>query len=397
MQAVHAAAPSTRANLKPPAADALVAAVLAVGMELQLLLGNPEGSLALNLVCGLFLTAAVAWRRRAPVAVLAAVLAIGITNEALGGFIFTFPEQGQPASELPPFASLLTGMLAFYSVGAFARERTAAISLSGGIAGLWVIVLVSDQTDLASFLWSGGFIGAMPWFAGRVARSRRQRLESVEREQEQRTLVALGDERARIAREIHDVVAHSVGVIVVQAQGARAVLDRDPGRAAEALEQIEATARTALGDMRRSLGLLRSDAGEIDLAPQPGVRDIDALLAEARATGLDVDLRVVGEARPLPQAVDLSAYRIVQEALTNSIKHGGAAHAEIALRYGERDLEIEVVDDGRGPTAPSHRGDGAGHGLVGMRERVVALGGDLRTGGHDPAGFAVHARLPLVQ
>jgi signal transduction histidine kinase len=262
-----------------------------------------------------------------------------------------------------------------------------------GVAGLWATVVASDQIEFANFIWSGGLIAATPWFAGRVSRSRRQRIASLELEQEQRTQIALADERARIARELHDVVAHSVGVIVVQAQGARRMIHRDPARADEALATIEDTARSALGEMRRSLGVLRSEGEQAARAPQPGVGDIEGLLANARSSGLSVDFTVEGTARPLPQGVDLSAYRIVQEALTNTIKHAGRVRSRVTLRYGDDELVVEVKDDGPGPAADAR--EGAGHGLVGMRERVAALAGELHAGAGADGGFMVRASLPL--
>jgi signal transduction histidine kinase len=256
-------------------------------------------------------------------------------------------------------------------------------------------VLVSDQIEISSFIWSGGVVAATPWFAGRVTRSRRQRIASLELEQEQRTQIALSEERARIARELHDVVAHSVGVIVVQAQGGRRVIHRDPARAEEALATIEDTARTALAEMRRSLGVLRGRDEEAARAPQPGVGELAELITSARSSGLEVDLAVEGTERPLPQGVDLSAYRIVQEALTNAVKHAGATRGQVTLRYGERELEIEVKDDGRGPAEGA--GQGAGHGLIGMRERVATHAGELQTGAAPDGGFVVRAILPLSE
>ena len=376
-----------------PRSDWLLAVALAAALMVQLALHDSEGSTALNAASGLLLTLPLAFRRRAPLAVIAIFSATAIANEALGGALFTFPEAGAAESDPPLFASLAAGIVAFYSLGAYAEDRPAVAGALLGLAGLWATVVVSGQVEVASFIWSGGLIAATPWFAGRVARSRRQRIASLELEQEQRTRIALADERARIARELHDVVAHSVGVIVVQAQGARSVIDRDPARADEALATIEDTARTALGEMRRSLGVLRSDGEEAARAPQPGVGDIDELLANARSGGLDVELNVEGTARPLPQGVDLSAYRIVQEALTNTIKHAGRASSRVTLRYGERELVVEVQDDGPGPAAGAP--ESGGHGLVGMRERVAAHAGELHAGAGADGGFLVRASLPL--
>jgi len=379
--------------MHPQRSDWLLAAALAAVLLVQLALHDTEGAAALNVVGGLLLTLPLAFRRQAPLAVIAIFCATAILNEALGGALFTFPEAGAPDQDPPLFASLVAGMVASYSVGVYAEDRPAVAGLLLGVAGLWATVVASDQIEFASFIWSGGLIAATPWFAGRVSRSRRQRIASLELEQEQRTQIALADERARIARELHDVVAHSVGVIVVQAQGARRVIDRDPARADEALATIEDTARSALGEMRRSLGVLRSEREEAARAPQPGVGDIEGLLANARSSGLSVDFTVEGTARPLPKGVDLSAYRIVQEALTNTIKHAGPARSRVTLRYGDDELVVEVKDDGPGPAADAR--EGAGHGLVGMRERVAALAGELHAGAGLDGGFLVRASLPL--
>ncbi|MGH2923795.1 MAG: sensor histidine kinase [Solirubrobacterales bacterium] len=379
--------------MKPERSDWLLAGTLAAALLIQLGLHDHEGSLALNVVSGLLLTLPLGFRQRAPLAVIAIFAAVAVANEALGGALFTFPENGAPEQDPPLFASLAAGIVAFYSLGAHLEDRRAIAGGLIGLAGLWLTVFVSDQTDVAAFIWSGGLVAATPWFAGRVSRSRRLRISSLEREQEQRTQIALGEERARIARELHDVVAHSVGVIVVQAQGARRVIDSDPGRAGEALATIEDTARTTLGEMRRSLGVLRSENEEAARAPQPGVGDIDELLESARSSGLSVDFAVEGAARPLPQSVDLAAYRIVQEGLTNTIKHAGPVGTRVTLRYGDDELLIEVDDDGPGPADGAK--DTAGHGLVGMRERVAAHGGDLHAGAGPDGGFLIRASLPL--
>jgi signal transduction histidine kinase len=374
--------------------DWLPAVTLAVALVIQLALHDAEGPIALNIAGGLLLTLPLGFRRRAPLAVIAIFGATAILNEALGGALFTFPESGAPEQDPPLFASLAAGIIAFYSLGAYAEDRLAILGGLLGLASLWATVFASDQTDFAAFVWSGGLIAATPWFAGRVARSRRERIASLELEQEQRTQLALGAERARIARELHDVVAHSVGVIVVQAQGGRRVIDRDPEQAEEALATIERTARTALDEMRRSLGVLRGDDEGAALAPQPGVGELEDLVSGARDGGLPVELTIEGEPRDLPAGVDLAAYRIIQEALTNAIKHADRARTRVALRYGERDLEIVVKDDGPGPP-PGGREDEAGHGLVGMRERVATHSGELRTGAAPGGGFEVRATLPF--
>ena len=187
------------------------------------------------------------------------------------------------------------------------------------------------------------------------------------------------------------MIAHSVSVMVVQAEAAQEVLKRDPQRAVEPLEAVQQTGRQAMVEMSRLVGLLREDGEELGLAPQPGLSELDALAREVREAGLPVTLRVEGQPAQIPLGVDLTAYRILQEGLTNALKHAGPAHAQVTVRYGTDSLELEVVDDGPG-TGNGHVG---GHGLVGMRERVIVFGGDLDAGPCPEGGFAVRARLPL--
>jgi signal transduction histidine kinase len=379
--------------LDPRLIDALIALALAALVGVQFGFREQPGPEAdvVNLITGPLLALTLVWRRRAPLAMIFAFAVVTVTNEALGGGIFSFPESGG-ADEAPPFASLLTAGVAFYSLGAHADEREATIGFLVGVIAFWITVFITGDVDFESFFFSTT-LAVAPWLFGRIVRARHLRLVTAEREQEQRARIAVGEERARIARELHDVVAHSVGVIVVQAEGARRVFDRDPERAREALESIERTARTALADMRRSLGVLRREDDERALAPQPGVDDLTGLIEEARAGGVTVELAVEGEPVPLPQAIDLSTYRIVQEALTNVIKHAGAARALVTVRYLDDELEVEVADDGAGP--PAHAADSSGLGIVGMRERVEAHGGRLHTGARRDRGFVVRASLPL--
>jgi signal transduction histidine kinase len=380
--------------LDPRVADGLIALALAILIELQFILGDQPGreADAVNLIGGLVLTVPIAWRRRAPLAMICVYLAAGLVNEALDGGLFSFPT-GDGGNEIPPFATLLTGAIAFYSLGAHAPDEEARLGLGLGLAGQWAIVFVSGQVDFGSFFFSAA-LAVISWLIGRNNRARVLRLAAAEREQEQRTRLALSDERARIAREFHDVVAHSVGVMVVQAEGARRMLERDPERAREALDSIEQTGRTALEDMRRSLGVLRRDDVDPALQPQPGIDDVGDLLEQAREAGLAVEYAVEGEPRTLPQGVDLSAYRIVQEALTNTIKHAGSVPTRITVSYAERELTLEVSDSGPGPSA--NGGGGSGQGLIGMRERVELHGGKLVTGPGPDGGFIVRASFPLV-
>jgi signal transduction histidine kinase len=243
-------------------------------------------------------------------------------------------------------------------------------------------------------------IAVIAWLVGFAFHERNRRTEELtaraeraERARETEARAAAAEERARIAREMHDVVAHSLSVMVVQANAAEAMLDADPERARRPLAAVQQTGRGALTELRRMLGVLRVMADESpSLAPQPGLAGLDELARQMREAGLPVSVRVEGEPRSLPPGIDLSAYRIVQEGLTNALKHAGPATAEVLVRYGEREVEVEVRDDGRGREPASN---GGGHGLIGMRERVALYGGELAAGPRPEGGFALSARLPL--
>ena len=246
---------------------------------------------------------------------------------------------------------------------------------------------------------------AIAWVIGDNLRTRRAylaeletRAARLEREREERDERAVAEERTRIARELHDVIAHNVSVMVVQASAGEEVFESDPARARESLASVAATGRAALGELRRLLGVIRAeeDAGTApSYAPQPGIEHLSELVRQVGETGLAVELAVLGQARELPEGVGLCAYRIVQEALTNTLKHGGASRAEISLRYVEDALELQVTDDGR--AAPVAGGDHGGHGLIGMRERVALFGGELAARPRASGGYEVRARLPLEE
>jgi signal transduction histidine kinase len=222
-------------------------------------------------------------------------------------------------------------------------------------------------------------------------RGRDRRADLAEREREVAAREAVVDERARIARELHDAIAHNVSMMVVQAGAERRVLDDTQGSTREVLETVEEIGRNALTEMRRLVGMLRTD-DESPLAPQPGLDDLPTLVGQVREAGLPVELHVEGERRELPVGLELSAYRIVQEALTNALKHAGDARASVRVRYGDDSLELEVVDDGAGAQAELASG---GHGLVGMRERVALYGGRFEAGRHAAGGFTVRVLLPI--
>jgi signal transduction histidine kinase len=373
-------------RLHTNAEDALLALAIAIALELQVVLGGEPGAAAVSVVAALAITLPLAWRRRAPLAIVLAYAVISPLQGLLGGELFT----GDP----PLIGALVAGVLAFYSLGAHAPDRQATIGLLAGIAGMWTGVLASGEIDVQSFVFSAGLVGLAPWLAGRANRARRLRAEALDRERDQRARVAASEERQRIARELHDVVAHGVVLMVLQAQGARRILDHDADRAREALEAIEETGQTALAEIRRSLGILRDDRAHAELAPQRNLDDLGTLVDEMRAAGLNVDLRVEGRRRQLGDGIDRSAYRIVQEALTNTIKHAGLVRAHVTVSYEPNGLVLEVVDEGGGAAADD--GGGAGQGLAGMRERVRLHGGELDAHPVAGRGFVVHARIPVA-
>jgi signal transduction histidine kinase len=301
---------------------------------------------------------------------------------------------------LNPLYVLLATTLACYSTAAYVRLAWGLWAL---IASLCVFALVAllapnqrgglgDVLFLA-FIWGGA------WGLGRALRSRvlhaaqlEDRTVELEQEREENARAAVAEERARIARELHDVVAHSVSLMLVQTGVARRRIRHDRPEESELLHEVEEIGRGALAEMRRLLGILRASEDELSLAPQPGVARLPALVEQARAAGVSVELRVEGEELSLPPGLDLAAYRVVQEALTNVRKHAGAAAAEVVLRYQPGALELEVTDDGRDAAAAD---DGSGHGLVGMRERVSLYGGTFHAGRQEEGGFRIHAVLPL--
>jgi signal transduction histidine kinase len=244
----------------------------------------------------------------------------------------------------------------------------------------WVEVLVGVS-----------FTVLLPILFGRIVYNRRLRIRL---DRERAAADAVSEERVRIARELHDVVAHAIAVMVVQAGAARSVIDRDPAAATRAIAEVEATGRTGLAEMRRLIGVLTADDAAGELAPQPGLAQLDELVRTVRSAGLPVEVRTSGTERALPAGVDVNAYRVIQEALTNALKHAGNAHASVRVGYGDATLDIEVVDDGSGPVAGA---DGTGHGLVGMRERVAVFGGTLETGARPGGGFLVNASFPLTE
>ena len=361
-------------------ASGLVDLVLAVALALLALVeiwwpggfvatGPIEGNRAILVPTALAMTLPLAFRRRWPLVTVLVVFGAA----ALQAFLTTPPDG---------IAGVTALLVASYSVAAYSDRRPAVVGLTGAFA----LSLSSSLGDVA-FAW---VLISGAWGAGRIVRRQNLLLDALAREQAARERAAVADERSRLARELHDVVAHGVSTMVVQAQAGESLLEHDPDRAREAFVAITSSGRQALGELRRMLGLLRGADGEPALGPQPGLGELHALVEQMRRAGLPVELSIEGEARPLPAGVDLSAYRIVQEALTNTLKHARPARARVRLRYGTNHIELEVVDDGR-----RANGSQGGHGIPGMRERVQLYGGTLETGRRSAGGFSVRARLPF--
>jgi signal transduction histidine kinase len=361
---------------------------MAVFVDNPVLRGLPRGTLALAYALALLHTLPLAARRRFPGAVLAASVASGLAVAAIG---------------LPPEILVMVILVAVYSVAAYGDRWVSLAGLAAAELGSAAVQLTPGRFNAPTVVTNALVIGAA-WLLGHfvgVRRAYTARLEQtaeLERTRAEQARQAVAEERLRLARELHDVVAHSISVIAVQSGVGAHVASTQPEEAAKALAAIEATSRAALTELRRLLGVLRQEGEpQGSLAPVPGLADLDRLLAEVAKAGLGVRLQVEGTPAPLPAGVDLSAYRIVQEALTNVVKHAGPARAQVTVRYHDHDVTVEVIDDGQGVVAPASDGRArVGHGLIGMRERVQAFGGDLQTGPCPGGGFRVAARLPLA-
>jgi len=297
-----------------------------------------------------------------------------------------------------PFSDFLTALTACALLGLLQDRRQSVVGL--GIAlGASVIVGANDPSQTTGdYVWTGT-IFAIFWLAGfglglklRQVTEAEERAARAEREREEEARAAVAEERTRIARELHDIVGHSVSVMTVQAAGVRSLLKPEQEREREALQVIEQTGREALAEMRRLVGVLRRPEEAPALAPQPSLEHVDKLVAQAREAGLPVDLRVEGDPVQLPAGVDLTAYRLVQEGLTNAIKHANAERAEVVVSYRNGTVELTVSDDGSGDGG----GESGGHGLVGMRERVSVYGGSLDAGPRADGGYELHATLPVA-
>jgi signal transduction histidine kinase len=366
-----------------------VAVVLAVAAQIELAFITEDGSRSLLIVLALAWTLPLAFAKRfpllAPIVVLAGIVA----------FAFAAPDTFSHAT-VPFLTVFVTAPL----MGFLNKRKGALVSLGALVAAIALVAFQLPDAFLGNFLFLMLVFGG-PWLLAFVLGTRtqqtrelRERAERAERERERLAAEAVAEERARIARELHDVVAHSVSVMVVQAAGVRRLLQSDQEREREALLVVERIGREALTEMRRMLGVLRASGDVAALAPQPGMQHIDKLVDQAKRAGLTVELEVIGEPVQLPAGLDLSAYRIVQEGLTNALKHGEGCRARVRVRYGADDIELEVLDESETPAAGTVTDDG--HGLAGMRERVAVYGGEFEAGPGEGGGFRVRARLPLA-
>ncbi len=377
-------------------ADLLLAGVLTVVLVGELL-AHPGAELARAVPAALVAGVGIGLRRRIPV--------VGFLLVAAGLPLVVVVAPGFDNASVSFVVVYIT---AHYSVGRWAAGREAVLGAVLVVGSMVVFGLGDaaandvglDEVSLGSIAFAIMFVGG-PWAAGLAIRLRKERETALgaenrrlESEQEERARRAVAEERSRIARELHDVVSHAISVTVLQARGARRVLDDDPASVRRALDAIEATNTSALGDMRRLLAVLRDTeptGGGPDHAPLPSLANLEQLIAQVQHSGLPVSLSVAGAPASVPPGVDLSAYRIVQEALTNVLKHSTGASARVELAYDVDELGVTVTDDG---AASTNGTTGAGHGLIGIRERVAVVGGEVTAGPLPDGGYQVRARLP---
>jgi len=370
--------------------DALILVGVGVGLTEVVLtqddLDGPQGPLWFDILAILAITLPLLFRRRFP---FGAPVAVG-SALALSSFV---------DGRLVPngLITVLFGITAFVLMGMLRDRNQALAGLAFGIGVVAIVAHNDPRAGVGNFVFVS-IVFSIAWLIGLLvsrtfheAERARERAARAEREREERARLAVSDERARIARELHDVVGHSVSVMTVQASAARRLLRPQQEKEREALLVVEKTGREAMAEMRRMVGVLRRPEEAPALAPQPSLEQIETLVEHTREAGLPVDLRIEGEPVQLPPGVDLTAYRLVQEALTNTMKHARASSAEVVVRYGDGDVELTISDDGVGGAD----GDSGGHGLVGMRERVSVYGGELEAGPRADGGFRLRARLPI--
>jgi signal transduction histidine kinase len=361
---------------------ALALVALGLGLLLPMLDRKADGAVALGVVLLVVHAGCVAWRRRAPLTVLAVNLAAGAAFCALG---------------FPSVALGVATPVAVYTLGARVERTKSLAGLAVAIAAMAAVLTFTPAASDASTIVGNAVSLAVLWFLGATQRTRRlyvreleQRTAELEAARGELARQAVAEERLRIARELHDVVAHSMAMIAVQAGVGAHVIDSRPEEAKRSLEVIEGASKSALGEIRRMLGLLRSNDEPTEVAPSPGVADLPRLAEEVRGAGIEVDLRADAPPAPLPAGVDLTIFRIVQEALTNVVRHAGATRARVSVWFPDASARVEVVDDGTRRPAPG----AGGHGLSGMRERVAMHGGTLDAGALPEGGFRVAAALP---
>ena len=325
-------------------------------------------------------------RRRFPFAAPAAVWVLAAALSFVDG-------------RLPVFAVtvFVAGMAAAFLLGNLRDDMQARVGLGIVVAGAVIVTYNNPASSGGDYVFIP-LLFAILWLTGFALRERaaqaqaaEERATAAEREREAAARIAVAEERARIARELHDVVAHAVSVMVLQVGAVRSQLGTEHPEETEALASVERAGRTALAEMRRLLGAMRREGEEAELSPQPGLEGLDALVREVGRAGLPARVHIDGDPFPLPHAMDLSAYRIVQEGLTNALKHAHASHADVMVRYRPDELQIEVRDDGEGAAGT----DGLGHGLVGVGERVKIYGGEMTAGAGKRGGFVLRARLPV--
>jgi signal transduction histidine kinase len=347
---------------------------------------GPGGPLWFDVIAAVAVPATLLFRRRypfgAPVCTAVLIAAASFVDDRLIPYEFIPLLTGVAANalfaQLPERRQAIVGYLLTSTVAGIVTRNDPK-----GTVGNWVFIsIVFGVAWLVGFAFSG---------ASRQAEEAKERARRAEREREERALLAVSEERARIARELHDVVGHSVSVMTVQASAVRRLLKPEQEREREALLIVEQTGREAMAEMRRMVGVLRRPEEAPALAPQPSLEHLDKLVEHARESGLPVTLTVEGDAVQLPAGVDLTAYRLVQEGLTNALKHARAKNAQVVVRYSNGFVELSVTDDGTGDGG----GDSGGHGLVGMRERISVYGGDLEAGPRPEGGYRLRATLPV--
>ena len=365
--------------------DVAVAALVAVaqlGLTTLAARRQPDRQ-ALDLLAYLLLAVgpvALLWRRRSPAVVLAVVMASNVLYFGLG---------------YPYGPAWLALIVAFWTAVTGGARRVAWATAVVGLAAYFTLAALLDRVGPATAATIAAHLGwlLLVLSVSEIALAARQRRQAAERTRAEEARRRAGEERMRIARELHDVLAHNISLINVQAGVALHLMDEQPGQSRTALVAIKQASNDALGELRSVLDVLRQGDEAPPRAPASGLTQLDSLVAGAGATGLEVRTRVEGLPRPLPAGTDLAAFRIVQESLTNVTRHAGPASATVLVRYGPDDLTVRVDDDGRGPVAAT--GPGNGNGIRGMRERVAALGGELTTGPRPGGGFRVQARLPI--